>query len=105
MAEQSFLAGIINSLSPGGAVMFGLFIGAAVSMLSKLVGFPGPLRGEQVQSLHMEMHTIDQPDREVSQGRNSNRQRTQEQHAQEQELFVRRWRVEEVVIDESMGIS
>lgn len=105
MAEQSFLAGVISSLTPGGAVMFGLVIGAAVSMVSRFVGLPELLRGGQVQSLHMEMHTTDQPDREVSNSRNSNRQRVQVQHAQEQELFVRSWRVEEVAIDESMGIS
>jgi hypothetical protein len=105
MAEQSFLAGVFSSLTPGGAVMFGLVIGAAASIFSRLVGLPGLLRGGQVQSLHMEMHTTDQPDREVRKSRNSNRQRVPVQDTQEQELFVRRWRVEEVAIDESLGIS
>lgn len=105
MAEHSFLAGVYSSLTPGGAVIFGLFVGAVVSLLSRVAGRSGLLRGRQVQSLHIEMGTIEEAEREVESGRKFMDQRIQKQRAQEDGLLVRRWSVEEVVVDESMGIG
>ncbi len=105
MAESHILAGLWTSMTPMSAFMAGMLVGTVAFLTSKVTSSSRRMSGTKDQHLHIEFSGADRAHEQESAEQRVEHEFQEAVEAGQQDLFVRQWRVDEVVVDESLGIS
>jgi hypothetical protein len=83
----------------------GLLLGAVIFLISKLTSTVGRLNMSRAQSLHIDLHSV-HADHNERKARNIPEVESEwADESARSSLFVRQWRMDEGVVDESLGIG
>lgn len=107
MAEIDLLPAGPGGFTPASALLAGLIIGSAIFLLSKLVASMGWLQIRQVETLHIPMGAFPETvPEDLWKGRVITGEDLEGRFSVgEQGASIRRWVMDEVVLDESLGID
>jgi hypothetical protein len=105
MAELHILNGLLLSFTPGSAFVAGLLVGAVIFLTSKVASSSLWMSGNKDQSLHIKLGDAYHAREQDSSERSKPFEIQDSMETGQQDLRVRWWRLDEVVVDESLGIS